>query len=71
METRTGSCPIAGIVNNDIDIPDSAINTALIFSLYCIFQCHCNIKWCFPCTALAGRFYIHLFFFDINDLPFL
>jgi hypothetical protein len=61
METEAASCPIVGIVNNDIDIPDSAITTALTFFLHYTFQCHSNIKCSFSHTAFAGRFYIHYF----------
>jgi hypothetical protein len=31
METGAASCPIFGVVNSDIDIPDSVITTALTF----------------------------------------
>jgi hypothetical protein len=48
METGAASYPIVCTVDNDVEPPDSAITTALIFFLYYIFQCHSNIKWYFP-----------------------
>lgn len=37
METGAAPCPIAGIVNADIDIPDSAITRAITYFIYDIF----------------------------------